>query len=333
MSTTPINHTDDTLVKTLSNLVLKAIETKEDKFYDEAWFTSLLAMLVSFAILFIDHRIQSKKRKEEEKNNKQDLIDNKEKEITDLKAYFFKMAGVLILAVEEQIESYKDTIKQIDERPYKKKVRKVVPSLNLEKIYYLTPKEMFQIFVVESNHSSDKKAQDLIGILQAFDSITSIKKSSEEVDITTTPIALACMKEFTSALQELETARIKFVEFCGNNSNNVHVRFCEATFDLSYKLSEDSKGTIEMTEEERANINITEFRLQYIKDIKGILNNQVYRNFPNKAEWQNIINKAEIAILEYNTVLKDIKDYYENFIQALGRANVTLKNNLKEIVK
>jgi hypothetical protein len=145
------------------------LETASCPFWDSNWFsalvTSVAALLVGLGAVYLDHRKQRKVKKVEEL-----------RKFLDMELYFYQTCEDLIAAVGEQITVYKGLLEQLKSRKHGEYFKKSIPWMNLERVYYLTPKETFQIFVLNRKESSQENSKRILNIYKQFDRISQVKK-------------------------------------------------------------------------------------------------------------------------------------------------------------
>lgn len=309
---------------------------KPDPFYNQNWFTSLissiLAATVAGVIIVYDHKHQDDARVEGVKQRELEEKTKKQKELLDLKNYFFEMCSALISAVDEQIKVYENVIEQIKLNNYKPIVKKQIPSLNLNKVYYLTPGQMFEIFVTDQAGDSKENSKMLVEIFKSFDGIQGIKDldaaSSKIADKKTEASMNAFFKSFKDidVLRRLAITKIITKSDASPNENT----YIQEISDLTAKFAEDAKfnGVGQPDAEE---INRIPLMLKYRDDLMEIFNKRMFFFMDYRLEFINLLNSSTIAINEYGVVRNYMEYVSNNYITALKKHKKTLENGLEKL--
>jgi hypothetical protein len=138
-------------------------------FYNETWFASLCSASVALIVVGINYLLQRCAK-----------LSEKRKQLADLREYFFAMTSGLTESLGEQIAQFENLSEQIRENPYGGYKLSIISSLNLDKIYYLSPTQSFEIFVTSQTGDSKEKSEGLIKIYKAFDNIQTVKEMDQE---------------------------------------------------------------------------------------------------------------------------------------------------------
>lgn len=139
-------------------------------FYNQTWFASLFSALVTLSVVGVNYLIQRNTKKKE-----------KEKALEDLEVYFFSMTDYLLDSIQKQIEQFEKLLEQIKVNPYGGYEQSIISGLNLDKIYYLSPTQSYEIFVTSREGRSEEKSQTLVKIYAAFDNIQAVKDLANEI--------------------------------------------------------------------------------------------------------------------------------------------------------
>jgi hypothetical protein len=156
--------------------------TTPTPFYNQTWFASLVSLSVAVGVALLNNHFQKKNKRKE-----------KDKQHADLTVYFFAQCENLLSSVGEQLHQLSELKKQIENNPYGGYELSLISSLNLDKIYALTPTQTFEIFVKEGEEEAKTmseedvkilrkaKSDSIIKIYRAFDLIETVKHIDAEV--------------------------------------------------------------------------------------------------------------------------------------------------------
>ncbi len=121
----------------------------------------------------LDHKRQRKTKEEEKK-----------KEHEELKEYFTLTCNNLIESIQKQLDQLDSLIKQIDANPYGGYTHTIIPEMNLDKIYYITPLKAHEIFTSNKQADIKSKQKSLSTLYNTFDKIQGVKELQKEVSET-----------------------------------------------------------------------------------------------------------------------------------------------------
>jgi hypothetical protein len=303
---------------------------KVEPFYNEPWFSGVLSAIATLAaasvaiyVIKYDHQKQKETRGEQ-----------KRKEISDLKNYFFEIGSALLEAVKEQMEVYESILSQLKETKYGPITRKNIPSLNLDKIYYLTPGQMFEVFVTERGGDSKENAKKLIEIFKTFDRIQGIKDLDAASSKMVNEKIERLVEEFFHTVQKIDTLKREVVHTTVTpDSGKVSIFISELTSLFSaYKVAAnyDIKDSVEDPKDTNGNptnrIIITDTEL--LDKLVTLFNqdDNIFNNY--RFQFLDLINNAKISLSELRVILKHLEVVTTNYLESLGKVKDTLEKEL-----
>lgn len=323
-------------------------EKISEHWYNENWvgfiltaLSAIVAALVAIGVVMVDHKKQRIAREEEEAKNKEFERNKKVREITDLRNYFFAMCDALLDLVQEQIEIYKKLKEDLGTKQYEPVVRKIL-ELNLDRVYHLTPTQVFEVFVTEANGDSKENAKRYVEIYRNFEKILVVKKLEDDYANRSTKMLETSFAAFIKVAQDLDTYKRQIIHEIVATHGNISHPFAQDLSSIfidwgiaSKKLKRVGNEVSAVDDSELVNeekINTVLITKTYLFDKLIVLfNKDEYVASPYRFTFVNLINNGMIQMKEYNVTVHYYKTGIQNNIDTLTKVNDSLKTQIKEL--
>ena len=240
-----------------------------------------------------------------------------------------------------QNETYKKLKEDLGTKQYEPVVRKIL-ELNLDRVYHLTPTQVFEVFVTEANGDSKENAKRYVEIYRNFEKILVVKKLEDDYANRSTKMLETSFAAFIKVAQDLDTYKRQIIHEIVATHGNISHPFAQDLSSIfidwgiaSKKLKRVGNEVSAVDDSELVNeekINTVLITKTYLFDKLIVLfNKDEYVASPYRFTFVNLINNGMIQMKEYNVTVHYYKTGIQNNIDTLTKVNDSLKTQIKEL--
>lgn len=253
------------------------------------------------------------------------------------------MCDALLDLVQEQIEIFKKLKADLDTKQYQPIERKIF-ALSLDRIYHLTPTQVFEVFVTEITGDSKENAKRYVEIYRNFERIQGVKKLEDEYADRSSQMLQTSFAGFIKVVQDLDIYKRQVVQQLTPSPGQAMPQFMKdlaaiyTEWGIASKKLKRVDGKVsamddaELVGNEKINTVLITKTFLFDKLI-DLFNKNEYFQSPYRFDFLNLVNIGMIQMKEYNVAVDYYKRGIQNNIDTLIRASDNLKTHIQELKK